>query len=198
MIVECLDQKDHIRSASDIGWGRVIEASRENSLIEVLYKEVGSINDIELLLAESTDIDILVISAHGVYHGENFAGLSVGDEFWIPDSDLNVPPVVILSACHVAPKGRGAYTVSDAFLKAGALAVLGTLIPVDVRHNSHLTQRFFWYISEVLKGNFSSKNIAEVLPCVISINAVNEVVDASKKLRAWFHLGKCIARQLAF
>ncbi|MCM3441422.1 CHAT domain-containing protein [Metabacillus halosaccharovorans] len=185
LIVECLAQDDRIRSASDIGWRRVIEACRENGLIEVHYKEVDSINCIETLLGESTDVDILVISAHGIYNGKNFAGLSVGNEFWIPDSSINVPPIVILSACHVAPKGRGAYTVSDAFLKAGALAVLGTLIPVDVRHNALLTQRFFWYISEVLEGRFSSKNIAEVLPRVISASAVIEVLGTSQKLQAW-------------
>ncbi|MDF9622482.1 CHAT domain-containing protein [Bacillus cereus] len=185
LIIECLAQDDRIREASDIGWKMLIDNCRTNELIEVHYKEVDSIKDIETLLTELTDIDILVISAHGQYNGKNFAGLSVGDEFWMPDRETTVPPVVILSACHVAPKGRGAYTVSDAFLNAGALAVLGTLIPVNVRHNAHLTNRFFMYISQVLKGNFSSRNIAEVLARVISSNTVYDVLGTSEKLRVW-------------
>ncbi|MFF2855579.1 CHAT domain-containing protein [Peribacillus sp. NPDC058002] len=185
LIVECLSPDDPIRRASDIGWKMVIDTCGKSELIEVQYKEVDSIKGIEALLTDSTDIDILVISAHGEYKGKDFAGLSVGNQFWIPNSKISVPPIIILSACHVAPKGRGAYTVSDAFLNAGALAVLGTLIPVNVRHNALLTKRFFLYISEVLEGNFSCRNIAEVLPRIISLNTVYEVLDSSEKLRVW-------------
>jgi hypothetical protein len=185
LIVECLDKDDRIRSSSDRGWRMVKDACERSNLIGVHYKEVESINELESILNDSVDIDILVISAHGQYEGKDFVGLSIGNQFWIPNNRLNVPPVIILSACHVAPKGRGAYTVSDAFLDAGALAVLGTLIPVNVRHNALFSQGFFLYIAEVLEGRVSCKNIAEVLPRIISSNAVYEILDTSEKLREW-------------
>ena len=57
-----------------------------------------------------------------------------------------MPPVVILSACYVAPRGSGAVSITDLLLREGAVAVLGTQVPVDVYHNAVLMTRFFYYI----------------------------------------------------
>ncbi|MFP3472728.1 hypothetical protein R0J90_21990, partial [Micrococcus sp. SIMBA_144] len=79
-------------------------------------------------------------------------------------------PVIILSACHVATKGRGDFTVNDAFINAGALAILGTLIPVDVVENAALTQRLFFYIAETLQGQHDCKDLAEAWKRVSNMN----------------------------
>lgn len=71
---------------------------------------------------------------------------------------IQVSPVVLLSACHVSPRGLGASSVTDMLLRAGVKAILGTLIPVDVKRNALLTGRLFSYISEALAGNRRAHN----------------------------------------
>ena len=59
------------------------------------------------------DADILYISAHGYYNiKQNMAGIMVGEEFWMASEDINVPPIVILSACHSSPRGMGAVNIA--------------------------------------------------------------------------------------
>ena len=185
MILECLSKTDRIRIISDYGWKVVVETFKNSEVVDVQYQEIESIENIEAVLKTNTDIDILVISAHGQYKWEKFRGAFSWRSVWMPNSTINVPPVVILSACHVAPKGRGSFTVSDAFLAAGALAVLGTLIPVSVRHNAAFSLRFFTLISQVLEGDFDVRTLAEVLPRAISLNAVYEIITSTKRLRKW-------------
>ncbi|WP_142319720.1 CHAT domain-containing protein, partial [Bacillus cereus] len=133
----------------------------ENKLITIYYEVVNSIQELEDKINTYQNIDFLIISAHGTYNEAGVSGLVVGGEFWVPEPSLQVPPVVILSACHVATKGKGDYTINDAFLNAGALAILGTLIPVDVIENSALTQRLFFYISETLQGQHDCLDLAD-------------------------------------
>ena len=72
---------------------------------------------------------ILVLSAHGVFQGGlQPAGLMIGDEVCLGPGLGPLPPVVILSACHVAPRGTGAVSVADMLLREGALAVLGLIV----------------------------------------------------------------------
>lgn len=65
--------------------------------------------------------DILHISGHGYYdRRSNMAGLMVGNEFWMADgNDYTVPPVVVLSACHVSPRGSGTVNVADMLFVQG-------------------------------------------------------------------------------
>lgn len=56
------------------------------------------------------------------------AGIMVGEEFWMASEDINVPPIVILSACHSSPRGMGAVNIADMFIRNGAISVLGTFI----------------------------------------------------------------------
>ncbi|MED0983012.1 CHAT domain-containing protein [Bacillus paramycoides] len=185
LIVECLSKSDHIRIISDMGWSVVRNQLKDNRMVTVHYEEVDSADKLEEVISSYTDIDFLVISAHGMYSKDGIAGLSVGNDFWMPSRHSKVPPVVILSACHVAPKGKGDYTINDAFLEAGALAVLGTLIPVNVKENAMITQRFFQYIIETLEGHHNCFDLAEAWKRVVAMNAVSEILSASKKLIAW-------------
>ncbi|PIC62981.1 hypothetical protein CSV79_14245 [Sporosarcina sp. P13] len=185
MVIECLAKTDKIRALSDLAWAVVRQQHKENNHISIFYEVAESIEDLEAFITSRTDIDMLVISAHGTYSDEGVAGLSVGDSIWIPNRALRVPPIVILSACHVAAKGKGNYTINDAFLDAGALAVLGTLIPVDVRENALLIQRFLYYISEVIEGKHSCYDLTDAWMRVINANIFSEIVTSTKKLTTW-------------
>ena len=82
----------------------------------------------------------------------NIAGLMVGNEFWMADeNDYRVPAVVILSACHVSPRGSGTVNIADMFVRAGAEAVLGTFIPINAKRNMIFINRFYTYIAEAQK-----------------------------------------------
>ncbi|MDV6377128.1 SEC-C domain-containing protein [Sporosarcina sp. GW1-11] len=185
LVIECLAKTDKIRAFSDLAWTVVREQHKDTKHISIFYEEAESIEDLEAFIANRTDIDMLVISAHGTYSEEGVAGLSVGDSVWIPNRALRLPPIVILSACHVAAKGKGDYTINDACLDAGALAVLGTLIPVDVRENALLIQRFLYYISEVIDGKHMCYDVTDAWMRVINANIVSEIMTSTKKLTKW-------------
>jgi len=185
LIIECLSESDHIRKFSDMGWSIMRKELAGNNLIKVYYEIANSIKEIEDIIDSYQDIDFLIISAHGTYNHSGISGLVVGGEFWLPKPTLEVPPVVILSACHVATKGRGNYTINNAFLDAGALAILGTLIPVDVIENSSITQRFFFYISETLEGYHDCMDLADAWKRVINANIFSSILNSTKKLSKW-------------
>ena len=130
--------------------------------------------------------DVLIVSAHGVVTPNgNVAGLAMGDAFVLGPGMGPLPPVVLLSSCHVAPKGAGTISIVDLLLREGAMAVLGTQVPVDVRHNTLLMGRFLANIAEVLAGREPHGNLLEVWHRVQAGNAVNDVLSATKWLRKW-------------
>jgi hypothetical protein len=130
--------------------------------------------------------DVLVVSAHGVLAREhNIAGLKVGDDVLLGPGFGPLPPVVILSACHTAPRGAGTVSVTDLLLREGAVAVLGAQVPVNVTHNAMLMMRFFLYITEVLAGRERHSTLLDVWHHVQTSNAVNDVLSGSRSLQAW-------------
>lgn len=185
VIAECVLPGDRIYQLSIGAWKKIREQLEGHKDIEVVYQEAHSINMLKKLLSEQSDADILVISAHG-YYEEDIAGLCIGEDIWLAaENDFTVPPVVILSACHVAPRGVGAVTVNDLFLRAGARAVLGTLIPVDVRKNAILTGRLFTYLIEAVTNGGQFRTLSEAWHWVVASNAVNEILDSSIRLKKW-------------
>jgi CHAT domain-containing protein len=116
--------------------------------LDIQVVSAMSVNEFKRVVHDSDDVDVLVISAHGFYEkSSNVSGFVVGRERLIGHDLDHVPPLVLLSACHVSPRGAGSVTVVDLLLRAGATAVLGTMVPVDVRHNSILMARLLLHIS---------------------------------------------------
>ncbi|MFI1386712.1 CHAT domain-containing protein, partial [Embleya sp. NPDC020886] len=131
---------------------------------------------------------ILVVSAHGALRG-NVAGLVLGErEFCIELGLDNPPPVVILSACHVAPRGAGAVSITDLLIREGVRAVLGTQVSVDVLRNATLMGRFFINIAAVLSEPDEHPTLLDVWHKVQASNAVTDILHAgSPSLGAWVH-----------
>jgi hypothetical protein len=77
---------------------------------------------------------ILIIDGHGVHPPESdIGGLIVGGQpldVWSLVGRMRSPPIVVLSACDTHPYDRSHATVANGFLACGALAVLGTSLPV--------------------------------------------------------------------
>lgn len=161
--------------------------SKENKKLQVSYGETLTISDLKKFIADNMDADILHISGHGYYdRRSNMAGLMVGNEFWMADgNDYTVPPVVVLSACHVSPRGSGTVNVADMFIRAGAEAVLGTFIPIDAKRNTVLISRLYTYIAEAQKGSEQYKTLSGAWSGVVATNAIHEMAETSKKFSEW-------------
>lgn len=189
IIAECLSPQDKIRKFSDGVWNMVREMFQSDERVQVVYSETQSIQALKNLLLLHSDADILVISAHGEYdEKKNFAGLKVGNETWLAaKKEFQVPPIVILSACHVAPRGLGAVTVNDLLFRLGARTVLGTLIPVDVYRNALLVIDLFVSILEALEGEGRFRSLDEAWHFTVARNALNEILESSKPLNEWAH-----------
>jgi hypothetical protein len=186
LIAECIPATDPVGRLSRVGF----EAIRDNrhladgglaiTLVETLSVEA-------LRAAISTHLpDILVISAHGKLSPNGLvAGLSIGDRTVLGGIGP-LPPLVILSACHVAPRGAGAVSVADLLLREGAFAVLGTQVPVNVRRNAMLTVRFLANLAVAIGGDDSyGDNLLSVWRHVQAGNAVLDILDGNRRLREW-------------
>lgn len=191
IIAECVSKNDRIRSMCDRLSVLLQDiAQRENSF-EVEVCEISSVLEFKKMLNRNKDANVLLISAHGRYNtNSNMAGIVVGNDVWMMnDSDFYIPPVVLLSACHVMPRGRGAVTVGDLALRAGAITVLGTFIPVDVNRNAILIVRLFTEILEVRKGWSDMRTLDEIWCHVVSTNPIHEIIASTtggiSKLEVW-------------
>ncbi|WP_433530995.1 CHAT domain-containing protein [Micromonospora sp. CA-263727] len=186
LVAECIPTSDPVGVASRQGWD-VSEQyfAGQAPAVELQRTEALSIAELQTAI-KTHKPDILVISAHGSLSREtNTAALVIGKDLCLGPELDEVPPVVILSACYTAPRGRAIVGVADLLLRQGALAVLGTQVPVDVRHNAALMVRFFVYIGEVLAGRESHSNLLEVWHRTQASNAINDVLLASRSLHAW-------------
>ncbi|MFG1379346.1 hypothetical protein [Xanthobacter autotrophicus] len=80
---------------------------------------------------------ILIVDSHGT-HTDNpdVGGLNIGGkvvDVWGLAGKMRPPPIVILSACDTHPFDRSHATVANGFLRCGATAVLGTVLPIRSR-----------------------------------------------------------------
>jgi CHAT domain-containing protein len=183
LIAECLDPSDRIAKAATAGWGVFSEVAADSGKIDVDIASVSSERELAGLLTQSR-YDMLVLSGHGSYNrAANVAGIVIGGRPSLLLEIGEVPPVVLLSACHVAPRARGVVTVADLLLRHGAVCVLATLVPVDVRKNALLMVRLVNYLTEALAQREDLETLADVWRFTMASNAVNEVLDAVVSVR---------------
>lgn len=167
---------------------RGLDRNKKNcEKFEYICDEAYTVRDVKRIISEQSDATILLISAHGFYDRfRNISGLMIGEEEWmVDDNDFHVPPIVMLSACHVSPRGSGCVNAADLFLRAGAEAVLSTSIPINAHRNAVLYNRLFTYISEAQKGSSQYTTISDAWAGVVSTNAIYEMAEQSKKFRDW-------------
>jgi hypothetical protein len=184
LVAECIAADDPVGYLSRTGWQFAADSIRaEGPTVTLDLVETLSVDALRTAIAEKIP-DFLVISAHGSVTG-NTAGLMVGREFCLGPGLGPLPPVVILSACHVAPRGAGTVSVTDLLLREGAVTVLGTQVPINVVHNAMLMARFFIYIVEVLAGREEHSTLLEIWHRVQTSNAVNDILNGSHLLSTW-------------
>ena len=191
LIAECLDENDSDAREARLAresmrcWYILKSIVEECAGCELDIVRVRSERELaEALVARS--YDALVLSAHGRYRPEeNSAKVIIGGAATHLLDVGTVPPVVLLSACHVTPRGVGAVTVADLLLRQGAKAVLGAVVPVGVSANAVLLNRFFVYICEAIAGQSQFRSLAEIWHHTVSTNAVHDICFASPRLQQW-------------
>lgn len=187
LVVECIPMSDSVGRASRRGW-RTISDEMSAAGVDLTVTETLTKEALRSAIADSMP-DVLVLSAHGFYAPDsNIAGIAIGeDEFSMGDDLGAMPPLVILSACHTSPRGGGVVNIGDLLLRAGADAVLSTLVPVDVRHNAQTVARFFRYLARAIGDTTTAANtsIMEVWHQVQSLNVVIDLTYGNAKLAEW-------------
>lgn len=193
LFIECIpdnfDNKiDHkIHNVSEELYESIKKSAYDCPNVSLYHEEAYTVNDLKRILNKYT-VEILIISAHGFYTEQNnFAGLYIGNEKWMADdNDFQVPSIVLLSACHVSPRGRNVVNAADLLMRAGARVVISTLTPVNVLRNTLIYSRLFVYIFEAIKGSKQYKTLADAWTGVIASNAVNEIIESSSSLKEWY------------
>lgn len=186
LVAECIPADDIVGRLSRGGWDVAAEmfhtevGGRRSTLVR---KDTQSIDELRAAIAE-TRPQVLVLSAHGHTNGR-VAGVMIGDEFCHGPELGYVPPVVVLSACNVAPRGRGEVHIADLLLREGAIAVLGPHVPVDVRHNASLTVRLFVYMTQSVEGGEPHATLIDAWRRTQSLHALLDILHGNTGLSAF-------------
>lgn len=182
------DDNKYVYQASELLYTMLKDMIQKYKGLTVIHEHTYSVNSIKKFIEKNKDADILYISAHGRYSKKtNMAGIMVGNEFWMASEDIKVQPVVILSACHVSPRGVGAVNIADLLIRNGANVVLGTFIPVNAMRNTILMTRLFTYICEAQTGSQQYKSLDEAWCGIVATNAIHELMESSDGFNRWMH-----------
>lgn len=188
LVAECIPSSDPVGHLSRRGWEAVAQEMKSSGeKVKVTLAETFSKDALRAAVQEYRP-DILVLSAHGFSAPEsNVAGVTIGTEPSLGDDLGEMPPLVILSACHTSPRGAGVVNVGDLLVRAGARAVLSTLVPVDVTHNAQTMSRFFRYLSKAIAENTGSEptSLLEVWHETQLLNVVIDLTYGHTNLQQW-------------
>ncbi len=196
LFVECIPKNEDnriIHEWSEMLSSQISEMSRKCSFSRYYYEEAFSKEELKNVLRRypKGSLEILILSAHGFYDTEsNISGLCIGesDKWMADDDDVFVPPIVLLSACHVSPRGRNAVNACDLLMRAGASTIISTLIPINVIKNTLLYSRLFTHIFDSIMGTgqVKYKTLSEAWTHVVASNAINEILESSTQLKKWY------------
>jgi len=104
---------------------------------------------------------IMIYDGHGAKGYNEYGFLPVGmDEvnLWEMRGMINLPPIVLLSACDTHPLDASHASTANGFLSAGANTVLATLLPIDGIDSAifmaRLIRRIEYYMPSII--NYSN------------------------------------------
>ena len=103
---------------------------------------------------------ILIIDSHGSHPSDpDIGGLIIDGkplDVWTLRDRVRLPPIVVLSACDTHPLDRSHATVANGFLSCGAIAVLGTVLPIRARDAATFLVRLM--LRAIQYGEIVSRN----------------------------------------
>ncbi|MFA6954970.1 MAG: hypothetical protein WC538_03770 [Thermoanaerobaculia bacterium] len=185
LIAECLPPSDPLWAPSNGVWrliAEVLNATQGSRCDVVAIRDEAQLNAV--LRAEP--YDLLILSAHGAYdRSANMAAICIRETPSLLLEVEQVPPVVMLSACEVSPRAFGAVSAADLLFRHGASVVIGTLVPIDLRRNAYLLNRFATYISDAIEGRTQFDTLGQLWHHVLSTHAVHDIYAASRRVQRW-------------
>jgi hypothetical protein len=185
VVAECIDEADKIFDVSRSGWEVLNEVLGHEPGFSCRMALVDSVGALRQLL-DSEKPDVLILSAHGFYDRDsNAAGIVIGGTRVIGPELGEVPEVVLMSACHVGPRGAGVVSIADLLLRQGALVVSGTQVPVQVGRNSMVMVRVFANVLAAIRGEAPFRTFADAWHHTFASNAVNDIIQSSERMKVW-------------
>lgn len=131
----------------------------------------------------SFDGPMLIIDAHGEHkEGDVSGGLIIeGKPFdvWSLAGKIQIPPIVILSACDTHPFDRSHATIANGFLACGALAVVGTALPIRANQAARFIMRLLnraVHFGSILNGMGQGVSWTEIVGGVLRMEFVTEII----------------------
>lgn len=125
---------------------------------------------------------ILILDGHGFQAPtDSFGVLEIGrDRIHLMElrADVHFPAIVILSACETHPLDGTHQSVANAALAMGAIAVLGTLTPIEGRHAAVLLARLMLRLSDFLPAISAPILWNEVVSGLLRMSYVTDSLDA--------------------
>ena len=186
LLAECIDPSDRIArlSWSGLSYTKTTLEHPSSRCIADL-KLIASPQELAMAL-EKEQYDVLILSAHGIYSGEGLrSSLLIGQTPSMLEDVNRLPPIVFLSSCHTAPRGRGAVSIADLLIRKGAVVILGTLMPVRVDRSAILMQRLLLYMEQAVAGKEPLYTLDEALYKALALNAVYDIETMSKRFMDW-------------
>lgn len=187
LVAECIPSSDPVGAASRRGWratGELLEREAGASTTFAIEETLDPARFREAVVQHQPNL--LVVSAHGFHTpASNLAGIMLGSTPVMGPELGPMPPIVLLSACHTGPRGGGVVSIADLILALGAQAVLSTLVPVDVFHNSMLMSRFFLYLSLAIRGEEPEETLLDVWHRVQSNSVIMDIAHGHPNLLEW-------------
>ena len=191
LFIECVPDypaNKFIRECSRLIVHSLEESAQSNPKFSFRCEEAFCVKDLLGILRNSYfEYDMLILSAHGFCERErNISGLVIGEEKWMAaDNNFFVPPIVLLSACHVSPRGSGAISAADIFLRARAEAVLSSFISIDAHRNAILITRLLSYIVAAQSGSKQYRTLLEAWAGIVASNTILEMAKESNAFNQW-------------
>jgi len=127
-----------------------IDAAVELSIVDVSTEQelINAINKCKC--------HILIFDCHGNHGGpESHGWLQIGEDkvdTWTLSNKTHIPCIVILSACLTSAVSGSHASVANGLIKSGALAVLGTFLPVNAAKSAIFVGRIIYRLSGFLNA----------------------------------------------
>ena len=185
LVAECVPTTDPLHPICADTWRRITHALNSSGYGSLVVETITASSMLAPAI-EAARPNVLVISAHGFYdRSSNSSGIIVGEERVLGEALHGMPPVVVLSACHVGPKGVGTVSIVDMLLRGGAGSVLATQVPIDARKNAEVLVRFFANLLGAAKGAIRARTVLDLWTHVLSTNILHDILLASRPIQEW-------------
>lgn len=186
LIISAFQPADPLRGMLRASVSRYMERTARKLNIE--WAEVDGLDSFRKVL-NSFDGHIMIFDGHGIYsrdlgQGRLLLGRDAVD-VWSLKHQVQVPPIVILSACETHPMDGTHSTVANAFLMLGAHSVLGSLVPLDGRHAAILAGRLMLrlalYLPEVEGTPLFPLRWSEIVTGMLRMSYVTDMLVGLQK-----------------